>query len=115
MLLLLASCSVRRAVPGNYQSSGTTYIKSLKLNKNGSFTLAVDDFENQASYSGHWKYLSNNIILLTYQDFSKIVKSKHISGKNEQVEILNNNEVKYTQVVLSKLNLKNIDPTASIR
>jgi hypothetical protein len=116
-LLLLASCTVSRPVPGNYQSSDTTYVKSLKLNKNGSFILSVDDFEKQTSFSGSWKYLSNNMILLTYQlkDLSKIVKSKYISGKKEEVEILNDNEIKYNQFVLSKLNLKSLDATASIR
>lgn len=117
LLLLLASCSVSRPVPGHYQSTGTTYVKGLKLNKNGSFTLSVDNFEKQASYSGRWKYLSNNIILLTYQlkDLSKIVKSEFISGKKEEVEILNDNEIQFNKVVLSKLNLKNLDATASIR
>ncbi|MES2379237.1 MAG: hypothetical protein V4553_21780 [Bacteroidota bacterium] len=119
-LLLLASCTVSRPVSGNYYSNGTTYVRSLKLNPNGSFLLSADNFERRAGFLGNWKYLSKDTILLTYnlEDFPGIVKSEHISKKQEKVVLLNNNEIKYNQVVLSKLNkvkLDGLDATASIR
>lgn len=115
ILLLLTSCSVSRPVPGNYYSKGTNYIKSLKLNKDGSFILSLDNFEREAGYLGNWKYLSKNTILLTYnlEDFPGIIKSEHISLKKEKVVLLNNNEIRYNQFVLSKLNIKKFETTAS--
>jgi hypothetical protein len=113
-LLLLASCTVSRPVPGNYYSNGTTYVKSLKLDPNGSFLLSADNFDRKAGFLGKWKYLSKDTILLKYnlKDFPETAKSEHITQTEVKVVLLNNREIKYDQVVLTKVNA---EATASIR
>jgi|GEM_PF-2124246 superfamily I DNA and/or RNA helicase len=106
--LLLVSCSVRRPTAGNYYSHGSAaYINSLKLNSNGSFLLSLDNFQRKTGYLGSWKYLSKDTLLLTYdiEDFPRIIKSEHISKKEQKIVLLNSNEVKYDDFVLSKLKL----------
>lgn len=116
-LLVLAACTVRRPVPGNYYSNGKTYIQSLQLNTNGTFVLVADNYQRTASYLGKWKYLAKDTILLTYnfEDFPEAVKSEHISQKQVKVVLLNNRQLSYNQVVLSKVNLSKPGATASIR
>ncbi|NNU34162.1 hypothetical protein HK413_08410 [Mucilaginibacter sp. S1162] len=98
-LLLLASCTVRRPVPGTYYSNETTYIKSLKLDVNGTFVLFADNFQRKTSFLGMWKYLSKDTILLKYnlKDFPAIAASEHIRQAQVKVILLNNGEIKYDQ------------------
>jgi superfamily I DNA and/or RNA helicase len=107
-VVLLASCSVSRPTSGNYYSNGpSAYINSLKLNSNGSFLLLLDNFQRKAGYLGSWKYLSKDTLLLTYdvEDFPRIIISEHISKKEQKIVLLNSNEIKYGDFVLSKLKL----------
>lgn len=116
--ILLVSCSVRRPTAGNYYSNGpAAYINSLKLNPNGSFILLLDNFQRKAGYLGSWKYLSKDTLLLTYdvEDFPRIVKSEHISQSAQKIVLLNSNEVKYGDFVLSKLMLDQSIATNKIK
>lgn len=116
-LLLLASCTVRRPVPGTYYSNGTNYIKSLKLDMNGTFVLSADNFERKASFLGSWKYLSKDTILLKYnlKDFPEIAKSQYMKQREVKAVLLNNQEIKYNEVILSKVNLNKPEATTGIR
>lgn len=110
LLLLLASCSVRRSTPGSYYGSDTEYVKRIKLDKNGSFMLSVNNFGRVDDFLGSWIYLSKDTLQLTYnlEDFPRIIKSQHVTEKIEQVVLLNNNQLKYNRFVLRKQGTDNL-------
>jgi hypothetical protein len=50
--LLFISCSIKHDIIGNYYGSGKDYKKSLTLNKNGSFVLSLENFDNKSKCHG---------------------------------------------------------------
>jgi hypothetical protein len=108
ILLLLTSCTVNRYIPGTYFSKGIGYKRNLKLNKDGTFVLANENFDSKSECQGKWKYLSKDTLLLKCdtESFPAIISSGYISERQQKVILMDNNQIKYNQVILTKLKEK---------
>lgn len=100
-ILLLTSCVTRRNFNGVYSAVATGYIKTIDLNKNGTFALSISTFDNTANCTGKWKFLSKDTIELKCDsDMFAILSSGYIKKRVQKVILLGNNQIKYEETVL---------------
>jgi hypothetical protein len=103
-LALLASCTLKHAIIGNYTSIGKDYKKDLTIMKDGTFILKLVDLESKAECHGKWRYLSNDTILLKCdtESFPAIITSGYIQERQQKAIVLDRNKINFQNTILQK-------------
>jgi len=91
---------------GKYYIKGKDFNESLIIQKNHTFTLVEQGFEYDSQCQGKWKYISKDTIVLqcdSEKDVEKMLQSDYMSDRLRKATILNRNQIKIKNVVLTKV------------
>jgi hypothetical protein len=106
LLILVMSCTTKRAIPGHYLSESKSYYMDLKLEKDGAFYIMDAAGEYNKKGKGIWEIKNSDTLVLNFKDnqtghFQSI--QDYVAGQRLTFYITKSGKLKLYKLTLKKV------------